>query len=380
MSIAKPRIAVLLPDLRGGGAERVNLDLAREEYIARGYAVDFVLMRDEGELRSLLPDGINVVNLNAPRLRSVLPPLVRYIREARPDAILASMWPLTSVAVIARRLAGSKARVVVSDHTLLSHGYAGWGALHRLALRVSIATTYRLADGCVAVSDGVRDDLSNLSGIPRKRFDVIFNSIPPPSELELPYPDATWNGPPGRRILTVGSFKPVKNHALLISAFARLRDWPDARLMLLGDGPLRAEITALVAAEGLSDRVLMPGFVRDPGPYYRSADLFVLSSDYEGFGNVIVEALACGVPVVSTDCPSGPTEILEGGRHGRLVPVGNAAALAEAMRTALGAQHDRAALQRRAGDFTVKRAADRYLSLMFPNSTMSGLTGNARRG
>src|SRR5690606_7822618 len=146
-----------------------NLHLACE-CIARGYDVDFVLMRDEGDLRPLIPNGARIIDLDAPRLRSVLPSLVRYLRAERPDAIHASMWPLTSAAVIARRLAGSRARVVVSDHSLLSLGYSNWGRLHRLALRSSLAATYRFADARVAVSAGVAADLAELSGIRAERF------------------------------------------------------------------------------------------------------------------------------------------------------------------------------------------------------------------
>jgi glycosyltransferase involved in cell wall biosynthesis len=276
------------------------------------------------------------------------------------------MWPLTSCTVVARRLARARTQVVVSDHEPLSLGYADRGARHRAALRASLAMTYRLAGARVAVSGGVADDLAALSGIPRARFDVIYNPIPSPSTARLDDADAVWGVSRGRRILTVGSMKAPKNQALLIRAFAQLRDEPDARLMLLGDGALRGDLMAVAEAEGVGRRVLMPGFVVDPGPYYRSADLFVLSSDYEGFGNVIVEALACGLPVVSTDCPSGPAEILEGGLFGRLVPVRDVAALAAAMRESLGAEYDRAALRRRAATFSVARAADRYLELMFP--------------
>ncbi|MFN3591959.1 MAG: glycosyltransferase, partial [Thermaurantiacus sp.] len=172
------------------------------------------------------------------------------------------------------------------------------------------------------------------------------------------------------RILTAGRMKPQKNHALLIRAFARL-ELPSARLAILGDGRSEAATRALVAEMDLQTRVLMPGFVADPGPWLRSADLFVLSSDYEGFGNVLVEALAAGLPIVSTDCPFGPAEILEHGCYGRLVPVGDEGALAAAMADALAEDHDRAALRRRAADFAPDVAARRYASLLFPERAWS---------
>jgi glycosyltransferase involved in cell wall biosynthesis len=157
--------------------------------------------------------------------------------------------------------------------------------------------------------------------------------------------------------------KAVKNHQLLLRAFARL-DRPDARLMFVGDGNGREALLSLARELDVAERVIFAGFRSDPTPFYLTADLFVLSSDYEGFGNVIVEAMACGTPVVSTDCPSGPGEILEGGRYGRLVPVGNAPALAHAIKTALEAPVDRDALVRRASDFAPEIAARRYLDLL----------------
>jgi glycosyltransferase involved in cell wall biosynthesis len=374
MTEPERRIAILLPNLAGGGVERVRLYLAHE-FLARGYRVDLVLLRAEGALLELVPDRVRLIDLQGRRMRDLLGPLTTYLRREKPDAILAAMWPLTSFAAVARRLARCKARLVVSDHGVLSEHYAENGLMHRAALRATMALTYRDADARVAVSAGLADDLAALSGIPRRRFEVVNNPVPAPSDDRLPDADAVWGAPPGRRILSVGSLKAEKNQALLIRAFARLRGSEDARLMLLGEGALRDELVRLAASEGVGGQVLMPGFVADPGPYFRSADLFVLSSDHEGFGNVILEALACGVPVVSTDCRSGPAEILAGGQFGRLVPVGDAAAMAAAMREALDQDHDRAALRRRAAEFSVTRAADRYLELMFPNERRVHGTG-----
>lgn len=372
--LARPRprrIAILLPDLRGGGAERVNLVLA-QEFVACGHAVDFVLMRAEGELLGLVPEGARVVDLGAPRFRDLPGPLVRYLRRERPDAVLAAMWPLTSVAVLARWRARASARLVLSDHNTLSRAYADRGAAHRAFLRASLRATYPFADARVAVSAGVAEDLARLGGLERDRVTIVHNPIP--SVVPGPVPEAVealWRGPRGRRILAVGSFKEQKNLPHLIRAFAHIAESIDARLMLLGEGGLRPELEALVREMGVVDRVAMPGFAADPGPYYASADLFVLSSDYEGFGNVIVEALGHGLPVVSTDCPSGPAEILGNGRYGRLVPVGNAEALATAMAEALTTEHDREALRRRPADFAPAKAADRYLELLFPGHVVA---------
>jgi glycosyltransferase involved in cell wall biosynthesis len=328
-----------------------------------------VFVREPHDLRDVVPTGARVFEFGAPRLRDFVAPFAKYLSTEKRDALHIGVWPLTALGILAHRLARSPARIVVSDHNMLSIQYAGAGFLQRLFLRSSIATTYRLADARVAVSGGVADDIASLSGIPRDRFTVIHNAIALPS---APKPDpsaaeAAWGGWTGRRIITVGTLKAQKNHALLIGAFNRLLQGTDARLMIVGSGPLEETTKAIIAEQSLDGKVLMPGYVTDLIPFYQSADLFVLSSDYEGFGNVIVEALACGLPVVSTDCPSGPAEILEDGRWGRLVPVGDVNALAEAMAEALAAKHDREALKRRAADFLPDILAEKYLALMFPD-------------
>lgn len=163
-------------------------------------------------------------------------------------------------------------------------------------------------------------------------------------------------------MLAVGSFKTQKNFPLLIRAFAQLPQSLKAKLIILGEGVLRPELEMLIQELGLQERVALPGFALDPSCWYRSADLFVLSSNWEGFGNVIVEALECGMPVVSTDCPSGPAEILANGRYGQLVPVGDATALAAAIQASLLEAHDHEALRRRAQDFAVPKIAEQYLA------------------
>ncbi len=361
------RIAILLPDLRGGGVERVRLVLARE-FIRLGYSVDFVLRKAGGELLDLVPDTARVINLKSPRVRNLVWPLVRYLRRERPDALLASMWPLTTLAPAAARLAGYKGRVVVSEHNALSVQYRNWGQAHRHMLRLSMAAGYRAADARVAVSAGVADDLAALSGHARDRFRVIYNPVRPPQSptlSEMERTEALWQGPLGSRILSVGSLKAQKNHGLLINAVARMQH-RTAKLLLLGQGAAEASLRRIAAELEIADRVIFAGFRVDPLPFYATADLFALSSDYEGFGNVIVEALGHGLPVVSTDCPSGPAEILENGRFGRLVPVGDAEALARAMDEALASDHDREALRRRAADFAPEIAASKYLELLFP--------------
>lgn len=359
------KIAVFLPDLRPGGAERMHVQMARE-WLARGVGVDLVLCQAQGELLAQLPTGATVVDLQAARVRSSLLPLLHYLRHQRPGALVAAMWPLTVVAPLAARLISFSGTVVVSEHAPLAIAYAGQGGLHRLSLRASMALGYRLADVRIGVSSGVADDMAKLASMPRGRISRVHNpaaSSDARTGHSRPGPLADVQG---LLILTVGTLKSVKRHDLLLDAFARIAPTTDATLCILGEGQERVELEAQVRKLGLQGRVLVPGYASDPTPWYAHADLFVLSSDYEGFGNVIVEALEHGVPVVSTDCPSGPREILEDGKYGTLVPVGDADALAQAMLASLRATHDHAALKARARDFAVDKVADQYLDHLLP--------------
>lgn len=361
-------ISILLPNLVGGGAERVNIDLAHE-FARAGQDVEFVLMQARGELLEEARESFPIVDLATPRARALPLALSRYLRQRRPEALLAAMWPLTVIAPVAARLSGHRCKVLVSEHGMLSAQYRDWGRLHRISLQISTAIGYRLAQHGIGVSSGLVRDMAGLSWMQPNDFHVIHNPVPrrpEPSAEAIKGAESFWGSPPGSRILTVGTLKPVKNHSLLLRAFAKL-DRPDARLMFVGDGSERDALLALASKLGISDRVILAGFHSDPTPFYQTADLFALPSKYEGFGNVIVEAMACGTPVVSTDCPSGPAEILGNGCWGRLTPVGDAEALAEAMNDALNTTWDVEQLRKRAAHFAPSVAARKYLDLLEPS-------------
>ena len=215
------------------------------------------------------------------------------------------------------------------------------------------------------MADGTADDLARLSGIDRSMIEVIYNPVPAPpagtaSTAEI---EGLWGAADGR-ILAVGSLIPAKNHRLLIRSFARLRKRRAAKLMILGQGELKESLRELAAAEGVADDLILPGFALDPWPYYASADLFVLSSNYEGYPNVLLEAMRAGLSIVSTDCPSGPREILDHGRFGRLVPVGDEAALADAMGEALAVPTSADVVRERAEEISGDGTTRRYLELL----------------
>jgi glycosyltransferase involved in cell wall biosynthesis len=360
-------ITCILPNLQGGGAERVAVNLAND-WAGRGHAIQFALMEQRGQFLSALSHGISVHSLQALRFRQVPQRLIAYLRERQPDITLAHMWPLTSVAALAWRMAGSPGRLVLCEHTSLTNHVRRDLSTPLPVVKASLRFSHRLASELVAVSYGAAADLARLTGVSERAIRVIHNPVVPAQLQSRQPPDYAerkrlWQGVFSCTIISVGILKSSKNLLQLLDAFSELAEELDAGLVILGEGAQRSVLEKRIVELGLQQRVRMPGFVVNTDPWLRAADLFVLSSEYEGFGNVVVEALAAGTPVVSTACPYGPDEILEQGRHGVLVPVGERAALAQGIRSALGHSWDAAALQRRALDFSIPRQASAYLEL-----------------
>lgn len=361
------KILIILPDLRGGGAERLHVNLAND-WVGRGFSVEFVLMRKYGELLPLLSPRISIIDLGVDRIRQVILPVSNYLKQSRPDIILSAMWPLTSATVIAWLLSGRHGRLFLSDHNQLSISCLRELKISPVFLKTLMRMTYPFATGIIAVSQGVKEDLCRIGGFKDSQVKVIYNpaatGVSPHREV-FAVRDRLWGEGFIYHILSVGTLKVQKDHETLVRAFAQLSPDLNAKLTILGEGHLRSKLEDLIAELDLNERVSMPGFVTDPYPWFRSADLFVLSSQWEGFGNVIVEALECGVSVVSTDCPSGPAEILEDGRYGKLVPVNDADALAAAMIASLGDSPDREKLMNRAKAFSVRKISGQYLDYCF---------------
>lgn len=368
----KAKVALLLPDLAIGGAERVSVNLANA-LVHRGVKVDLVLMQAKGELLEQLDDHVSVVDLKARRLRHGVAKLGRYFESARPAVVLATMWPLPLIALLARKMAGVPVRVIAAEHTTWSHSIGFRQPVQRNLVQFSMRWLYPALDGIVTVSAGAADDLAAVSGLPRARISVIHNPVvglPGNSNADIAVEPIAWSRGPHRKVLAVGTLAEVKNYGLLLDAFSRLRTRVDARLVVLGEGTERCALEQRISALGLENDVFLRGYTADTSPYYAAADLMVLTSSAEGLPTVLIEALAHGTPIVSTDCPSGPREILVDGKLGTLVPLGDADAFATAMEESLDASHDRAALKRRAQDFGIDKATDAYLELLFPDLTL----------
>lgn len=326
-------IALFLPSLRGGGAERVMVNLAWG-FAERGLQVDLVLAKADGPYLSEVHPEVRVVDLGARRVLHSLPDLVRYLRRKRPAAMLSTLSHANIIALWARGIASVPVRLVVREANTVGISASNAPALRGRWTPFLMRFFYRWADAVVANSSGVAEDLIRLTRLPAEKLKVIYNPVVTPelfakAEEPLDHPWFRPGEPPV--ILGVGRLTKQKDFPTLIRAFALVRKERPVRLMILGEGEGRPKLEALVRELGLKDDVALPGFVDNPYKYMKRAAVFVLSSRWEGLPSVLIEALALGTPVVATDCPSGPAEILEGGKWGRLVPVGEPHFLARAI-------------------------------------------------
>lgn len=359
------RVALFVPSLRGGGAERVVMSLANG-FAAQGIKTDLVLAQAAGPYLGNVSHNVRIIDLGAARVLLSLPGLTHYLRRHRPQAMLSAMSHANVVAVWARQCSKVEMRLVVSERNTPSNSLKGPPLARARYLPFLMRGTYPKADSVVAISHGVADDLANVTGLARDRITVIYNpaffeNLTAKAQERFTHPWFALGAPPV--IIAAGRLTAQKDFPTLIRAFALVRKNRHYRMVILGDGKERQALEDMIQHLGLATDVLMPGFQANPLVWMRHASLFVLSSAWEGFGNVLVEAMACGTPVVSTDCPSGPAEILEGGRWGRLVPVGDPVALAVAIEATLtDTQHPDVAT--RAEDFNVDRAVESYLRLL----------------
>ena len=359
------RLTVFLPSLAGGGAERAISTVA-SGLAARGHAVSLVLASAHGPYLAGLHPAVQVVDLAQPSLVRALPRLIRHLRQSRPTVLLAAMSHANVVAALAHRVAASSARLVLSERVQLSALFASRRDMAMRATHALMRLTYPWADHIVTVSQGVADDLPRHVGVDRTRIVTLPNPVVDAALLQQAAepPAHPWlleGAVPV--VLAAGRLIAQKDFATLIEAFALLRRGRAVRLVILGDGELRSALAAHAARLGVAADVDLPGFATNPFAAMRAASVFVLSSRFEGLPGVLIQALACGTRVVSTDCPSGPSEVLGGGRWGALVPVGNAQAMAAAMATVLD---DPAPLdaRQRADDFGVERAVAQYARVL----------------
>ena len=391
-----PRLGVVLPTLSGGGLERV-MALLGAEWAAAGAEVEFLLCgrpdeqvqapagtrlhwlerRGAGHARRAVACGFGLPALWPGALSgqiSALAALERWLQRERPQVLVAAGTTPNLLALAARARACPQTRVVVTVHNTVSRQFSdprGHGMAKHLAKRWGLPRLlrrgYAQADAVVAVSAGVADDLAQHIGFPRSEITCIHNPVVDDEFLaELgapcPHPWLIPGQPPV--VLSVGRLVPRKRLDLLLRAHRALVPELGQRLMIVGTGPERARLERLAQDLGVGDSVHWTGRVPSVAAYYEHAAAFAFCSRYEGFGLVLAEALAAGCPVVSTDCPHGPAEVLDRGCYGRLVPVDDLPALVEALRATLASAPDRALLRTRGRAFHSRVAAAHYLECM----------------
>lgn len=359
------RLALFLPDLRGGGAERVMLEVANA-IASRGVAVDLLLVKAAGPYLRTLSPAVQVVDFGKARTTAAFIPLLRYLRRVRPAALLSTLDHVNVVALLARRLAGGPTRVVIREANMLSPVRAEAKSLRGRGMFALMHALYAGADAIITPSRGLAEDLRKNVRLPTSKVRIIYNPAVTPRLFELArtpleHPWFVPGAPPV--VVAAGRLIALKDFPTLLRAFAEVVRVRPARLLILGEGEERPKLEALARELDLGDRAALPGFVDNPFAFMARADAFVLSSRTEGLPNVLIQALALGTPVISTDCPSGPAEILAGGKYGTLVPVGDAPAMSEAILRALTAPPEPADPSR-LEQFEVETVTEQYLQAL----------------
>ncbi len=370
--MSTPKISMVLPNFGGGGAERIMVFLANS-FAARGIETTFLAGRAEGPCLADLSNAVRLVDLNVPRFRRAIPSLVRHMNGDAPNAVLSALTHANLTTLFAAQLARNGPKIVVAEHNSTSMLARGDFGAKKVLTRALIQMLYPRAHRITFVSNEMQAEFVRDFGLPPDRLDTIYNPVAV-EKLQLAAtvaPTHEWiKNRKTAVIVGAGRLTPQKDFETLLRAFAIFARQSDARLVIFGEGPDRNKLQSLRAELGLEARVDLPGFVANLPAELSASDLFVLSSRWEGLPGVLLEALALDIPVVATDCPTGPNEILAGGKWGRMVPVGDPSALALAMHETLTRP---IAIEKAQvlGRFDPHHIVDQYLSILLPGHQLS---------
>ena len=356
-------IAIHLWSLRGGGAERVALYIA-QSFLASGIAVDIILWKVQGSFLKDIPSGARLIDLGSGGQVKRLLTFSKWLSSEKPDAILCCQSLANITGIFANLLSGRKARIVLREPNILER----FGLMRSRVLRlfpVIARLFYYFSDHIIAVSESIAEELQNILRVPSNKITVIYNPLPihKIQLLATKEPKHGWFKDDVPIILGAGRLVAQKDFATLLRAFAQVRKDKLVRLVIFGEGEQKQSLQDLAAELKISDDVAFPGFTDNIFSYLAMASVFVLPSKLEGCPNILLEALACGCPVVATDCRSGPREILAG-QHGLLVEVGAVNEMARAILKQLNANTVLLPKSFNASDYDVKKVADQYLSLL----------------
>lgn len=354
MDNKKIHIGFFIPSMRGGGAERVFANLANE-FSKRNFKVDLVLAQKEGPYLKDISSRVNIVDLKAHRILKSFFPLIEYLKREKPDVLLSTLRHVNIISIVSKIMSRSSTRVIIKQASYFRL------SPNRIIMFLE-KTLFKKANSIIAVSEGVKKSLSEKLLIPEQKIKVIYNpvfnqKILEESNKEVHHP--FFQDKKNKIILGVGRLSKEKDFPTLLRAFNSIKT-SSTRLIILGEGQKREELENLVRELKLEEHVSMPGFVDNPYAFMSRVDVFVMSSLHEGLPNVLIEAMACGASIVSADCPGGPFELLDGGKYGRLFPVGNIYKLSEAILESLQHPMDKRILLNRAKNFSIEKAADEY--------------------
>lgn len=355
------RIVLFVPVLNGGGAERMLRHLGAE-FAKRGYHCDLVVATDKGPPLEEAAAGVSVVHLHKRNSRSAIPAFASYLRRSEADVLMSTVFSANIAAIFAASLSRTNIRVVLreaarTDAQLATH--RRWRRAIDLALR---RLAYPRADFVVAVSEDLRSNLVDSGLVPAKNCCVIHNPITRPHRSGNSASRKAF--PP--EVVACGRLEHQKDYPTLLRAFATVLESRDARLTILGDGSLRENLKQLARELGISSLVRFVGFVDDPTPFLERSSVFVHTSTYEGFPSAILEAVLTGCQIVATDAPGGTREILQGGKLGALVPVGDYKAVATAILRLLSGEEEFSIPPTYGQRFSLEAVADEYLKVFFP--------------
>jgi len=362
----KKYLAIFCPYFDNGGVEHMLVNLSRG-IASLGHKADFIVGHSNRPYLGSLPQEINVVELGSTRKSEIIEKTVSYLRQYRPSTILSAKEPSNQLLLRAKQISGVPFKIFLRSVTNISKQLENRNFVKRMLISKGLKHTYHKADGIIAVSGGVAEDISKITNLPRDDISVIPNPVITPDIMDLAKRpiDHDWffsDQPPV--IIGVGRLGRPKNFSLLVKAFEEVRKSIPCRLVILGNGRRRERLLRLAKRLNVDNDFWLPGFIENPYPYIVNSRIFVLSSLWEGSPNALTESLALGIPVVSTDCPSGPREILQDGKYGQLVPPNDVTAMAQAIIKTLDVPPASDFLKNAVKDYTMENSARQYLQVM----------------
>jgi glycosyltransferase involved in cell wall biosynthesis len=359
-------IAIFISYSGQGGVERMINNLA-QGLMDAGFGVDLVLARTRGKHLEAIPDGVRIIRLGARHTWTALPGLITYLRKENPDRLLAVKDRAIRVSILARWFSGTRVPMAGRLGTTVSAALQNRSRFRRWIWYSGMRFFYRWVDRIVAVSEGVAEDVRKITKLPHDRVTVVRNPVITSDLLSRaaePVDDPWFRDSSVPVIVGIGRLTEQKDFPTLIRAFTLVRDRKPCRLMILGEGRQRKNLENMVEGSGLGSVVQLPGFFSNPYAFLSKSSLFVLSSRWEGSPNTLTEALALGVPVVSTDCPSGPREILDNGKFGPLIPMGNPGIMADAIVQTLDNPLSPNLLKSAVSEYTDTKSAEGYIKAL----------------